>query len=86
MYYKPRVFGIPFITLLFLFSPFFALFKLAGWPTRAIIARGSQWVPKDIVAISLSLSLAIVAVDTAQNEPLKLLRRFHLFNRLLSSC
>ena len=36
----------------FLFSR--ALFKLAGWPTRAIIARGSQWVPKDIIAISLS--------------------------------
>ena len=41
------------ITFLSLFSSFFALFKLAGWPTRAIIARGSQWVPKDIVAISL---------------------------------
>ena len=31
-------------------SPFF---KLAGWPKRAIIARGGQRVPKDLVAISL---------------------------------
>ena len=46
-------------------------YQLAGLPKRAIIARGSQWVPKDIIAISLSLSLslAIVAVDTAENEP-----------------
>ena len=28
----------------------FSLFKLAGWPRRATIARGSQWVPKDLVA------------------------------------
>ena len=56
-----------------LFFILFALFKLAGWPKRAIIARGSQWVPKDIVAISLSLSLAIVGTPTAENEPLKVL-------------
>ena len=44
-----------FFTLLFLLD--FSLFKLAGWPKRAIIARGSQWVPKDIAAISLSLAV-----------------------------
>ena len=36
-----------------LFPLVFAVFKLAGWPTRANIARGSQWVPKDLTAISL---------------------------------
>ena len=27
--------------------------QLAGWPKRATIARGSQWVPKDSATISL---------------------------------
>ena len=49
----------------------FALFALAGWPKRAIIARGSQWVPKDLVAISSSLSLTIGGVDTEENGPSK---------------
>ena len=41
---------------MFLFFIFvFAVFKLAGWPKRATIARGSQWVPKDSATISLSL-------------------------------
>ena len=53
-----------------IFSSFSAVFKLAGWPKRAIIARGSQWVPKDLVAISLSL--AIGGVDTDENEPSKI--------------
>ena len=45
---------------MFLFFIFvFAVFKLAGWPTRATIARGSQWVPKDSATISLSLSLSL---------------------------
>ena len=43
----------------FCFAPFafffFAIFKLAGWPTRPVIARGSQWVPKDLDAISKAL-------------------------------
>ena len=43
----------------FSFFFLFAVFKLAGWPTRAIIARGTQWVPKDIVAISLLMSFGI---------------------------
>ena len=30
------------------------LFKLAGWPSRDTIARGSQWFPKDLVALSLA--------------------------------
>ena len=38
----------------FFFISVFAVFKLAGWPTRATIARGSQWVPKDSATISLS--------------------------------
>ena len=37
-----------------LFFVLFALFKLAGWPKRAPIARGSQWVPKDLAVLSLS--------------------------------
>lgn len=37
----------------FYFRFFFALFKLAGGPIRAIIARGSQRVPKDSATISL---------------------------------
>ena len=50
-----------------MFSSFSAVFKLAGWSKRAIIARGSQWVSKDLVAISLSLANG--GVDTAENEP-----------------
>ena len=46
----------------------FALFALAGWPKRAIIARGSQWVFEGYCS---ALSLAIVAVDTAENGPSK---------------
>ena len=50
----------------------FALFALAGWPKRAIIARGSQWVFEGYCsALSLSLSLAIVGTHTAENEPSK---------------
>ena len=40
-----------------LFFVLYALFKLAGWPRRPPIARGSQWVPKDLAALSLSLSM-----------------------------
>ena len=42
---------------------FFALFMLAGWSKRAIIARGSQRGSKDLVAISLSLSLSLSEVS-----------------------
>jgi len=31
---------------------------LAGWPLRAIFARGTQWVSKEIDAISLCLCFA----------------------------
>lgn len=31
---------------------------LAGWPLRAIFARGTQWVLKEIDAISLCLCFA----------------------------
>ena len=50
----------------------FLLFTLSGWSKRAPIARGNQRFLKDFVTLSLSLSLAIVAVDTAENEPLKI--------------
>ena len=47
----------------------FALFKLAGWPKRAPIARGSQWVPKDLAALSLdpSPSGSIGLISSAQS-------------------
>jgi hypothetical protein len=37
---------------------FFAVFKLAGWPKRAIIERGNQLVPEGTAAISLPLCLS----------------------------
>ena len=56
----------------------FVFFQLAGWPTRAIIARGSQWVPKDIVAISLSLSLSEASIQprTSLRKFMKALQEF----------
>ena len=36
--------------------------KLAGWPRRAHIARGSQWVPTDLAALSFSSSAAAAAI------------------------
>ena len=49
-----RVYSILSTTILFCFLLLFAVFKLAGWPKRATIARGSQWVPKDSATISLN--------------------------------
>ena len=37
-------------------SSLFVLFKLAGWSKRAHIASGSQWVSKDMSAVSLFVS------------------------------
>ena len=41
-----------FASPLFVFF-FFAIFKLAGWRTRATIARGSLWAPNDLEALPL---------------------------------
>ena len=49
---------------------FFLSRGLFFFPPRwlAKIARGSQWVSKDIAALSLSLSLCTEGVHTAENE------------------
>jgi hypothetical protein len=45
-------------TCSFLRVGLFLLFILSGWPPRACIARGSQRVQKDLIALSLSLFLS----------------------------